>query len=101
MSEHLTKPMFSENLNTKFRVYPEAESGVETELIEFKEFNMSPKQEQFSLLFRGPLDHFLQQRMYKVEHDKLGTFDLFLVPIRRDEEGFYYEAVFNRMIKEG
>jgi hypothetical protein len=29
-------------------------------------------------------------------HDAIGAFDLFTVPIRRDQHGLYYEAVFNR-----
>ena len=31
-----------------------------------------------------------------LEHEKLGRFELFLVPVREDPEGYYYEAVFNR-----
>lgn len=98
MVEKLQKSMFSENLNSKFIVRPEGGDPIETELIEFKEVNTSPKQEQFSLLFRGPLDIFLKQGMYKVEHEKIGAFELFLVPVRKDQEGFCYEAVFNRLI---
>lgn len=101
MVEKLTKEMFSENVNTKFRIQTGDAASIETELVEFKEFNMSPRQEQFSLLFLGPPDIFLQQNLYRVEHDKIGTFDLFLVPVRKDEGGLYYEAVFNRLIKEG
>jgi hypothetical protein len=37
--------------------------------------------------------------MYRMEHDVLGALDLFLVPIARDEDGFQYEAVFNRLHK--
>lgn len=99
MVEKLEKTMFSENLNTKFRIYPESSEPLEVELIEYTEVNTSPRQEQFSIVFRGPLNIFLQQSIYKVEHDKIGTFDLFLVPIRQDQDGFYYEAVFNRLIK--
>jgi hypothetical protein len=32
-------------------------------------------------------------------HDKLGEFDLFLVPVAKNENGFQYEAVFNRMVE--
>jgi hypothetical protein len=34
-----------------------------------------------------------------MEHDEMGQFDLFLVPIRQDDQGFYYEAVFNRILQ--
>jgi hypothetical protein len=51
----------------------------------------------FSLLFGGPLDIVLPQKTYRVEHDRLEPFDLFLVPIGPDPERrlMLYEAVFN------
>ena len=36
------------------------------------------------------------QGMRSFDHDKLGRFELFIVPIRQDGEGYYYEAVFSR-----
>jgi hypothetical protein len=97
--EQLTKTVFSENLNTKFRIYPEASEALETELIELHEVDISPRQEQFSVTFRGPLNIVLSQGLYRMEHDQMGTFDLFIVPLRQDQDGVYYEAVFNRLIK--
>jgi hypothetical protein len=96
--EHLTKEMFSENLNSKFLLRPEGLDAMETELVELKEVNTTPRQEQFSVMFRAPLEPFLKQGMYRMEHDKIGEFVLFLVPIRNDQDGLYYEAVFNRLI---
>jgi hypothetical protein len=37
----------------------------------------------------------LPQRVYTLEHDSMGAFELFLVPVARDEKSFRYEAVFN------
>ena len=99
MIENLTKEMFAESLNTKFKLYPEPSGAIEVELVELNESISTPKQEQFALLFRGPLDHFLQQRIYRMEHEKLGALDLFLVPVGKDQDGFQYEAVFNRFLK--
>ena len=42
-------------------------------------------------------DRLLQQGMYQLQHDQLGALELFLVPVGRDHEGLYYEAVFNRL----
>ena len=50
--------------------------------------------EQFSLHFRGPHMPALPQRIYRLEHDQLGSLDVFLVPIGRDGSGMTYEAVF-------
>jgi hypothetical protein len=50
--------------------------------------------EQFSLHFRGPATPTLAQRIYRLEHPRLGALEIFLVPIRRDATGMIYEAVF-------
>lgn len=99
MSENLTKALFAESVKTRFRVYPEQSDAVEVELIELVEGVSTPRQEQFSLLFQGPQTHFLPQMTYRVEHDRLGEFALFLVPVGRTPDGFQYEAVFNRFIE--
>ena len=98
MLEHLTIASLSEQLHTKFRLTVEPERVVELELVEVEARNDVPGQtERFSAVFRGALDSFLPQRTYALEHDALGSFELFIVPIRKDEEGFYYEAIFNRL----
>ena len=47
----------------------------------------------FSLTFRGPAEPALPQATYGFEHAELGAFDLFIVPIGRDDGGMIYEAV--------
>jgi hypothetical protein len=90
----LTKDAFAENLNSKFKITFES-GAVELELIEVVEAVFTPKQQQFSLFFRGPLEYFLQQATYRMEHESLGEIDLFIVPVGREADGFRYEAVFN------
>jgi hypothetical protein len=51
--------------------------------------------ERFSVFFAGSGDFYLPQRVYTLEHDSMGAFELFLVPVARDEKSFRYEAVFN------
>ncbi len=48
----------------------------------------------FSVVFRGPLDAFVEQCICTVEHDELGAMELFLVPLGPDDQGMKYEAVF-------
>ncbi len=71
----------------------------EVEFIVVAEFSEKPtgpsKRRPFSIFFRGPKDRNLPQGIYKVEHDKMGTVELFLVPIMPDKNGNLYEAVFN------
>ena len=73
---------------------------VTVELIEANERRLSPDYESFSIMFRGPSGAFLPQAIYRFHHDAIGMFDLFIVPIRQDERGLYYEAVFNRQREE-
>jgi hypothetical protein len=51
--------------------------------------------EPFSILFRGPAEPLLPQQIQGLHHHELGRMDVFLVPIDRNDEGAYYEAVFN------
>lgn len=97
MLEDVTKSMFAENLNSRFTLRQETGQSVPLELVEFREGAPHPKYEQFSLSFRGPRAVLLPQRSYELEHPKLGTFLLFLVPIKQDENGTYYESVFSRL----
>ena len=53
------------------------------------------RQVNFSLEFRAPTDTPPEQGMYHLTNRELGELDLFLVPIKRDERGLYFEAVFN------
>jgi hypothetical protein len=52
------------------------------------------EREPFRLAFLGPADAILPQRTYRLEHDTLGTLDIFIVPIARDANGTTYEAIF-------
>jgi hypothetical protein len=101
MSIYLTKEMFEQNLNTRFWLLDESSQPYALDLVEFANGHSTPRQEQFSLRFRGDRDQIFPQRIYPIKHDSMGDFDLFLVPIARDETGTFYEAVFNRMIPAG
>jgi hypothetical protein len=49
----------------------------------------------FSIVFESDRPGHLPQGIYPVEHDQMGTVELFLVPIGRRAGGMRYEAVFN------
>jgi len=98
MAADLTENEFSKHVNTKFRVMLDVKA-VDLELVEVKGYPGHPGDQQgmerFSLFFKGPGKPFLSQSTYSLEHERMGTFDLFLVPIKPDSEGSRYEAVFN------
>jgi hypothetical protein len=49
----------------------------------------------FALLFVCPDPRVLQQGCYAIDHERLGSLEIFIVPIASDEDGVQYEAVFN------
>ena len=100
MAADLTHEEFSRHLNTKFGIRISETQAIEAELTEVSEHLISPRQERFSIVFRTSNEVLIGQGLHRFEHDKMEPFDLFIVPIERDEEGTYYEAVFNRMIKK-
>lgn len=54
----------------------------------------SKYRQPFSLLFSGPLQPVLPQRIYPLENAETGAFELFLVPLGPQGEGMRYEAIF-------
>ena len=93
----LTHEAFRQQAGTKFQVQVGADGTVELDLVEVSDIKLYPGQEQFGVVFRGPLNVFLDQGVRPFAHDEMGQFEIFLVPIRQDEQGFYYEAIFNRL----
>ncbi|MDX6527902.1 MAG: hypothetical protein QOH41_192 [Blastocatellia bacterium] len=100
MAADLTHEEFSSHLNTKFGIRLSEAQAIEAELTEVSEHMISPRQERFSIVFRTSNEALLGQGMHRFEHEQMGSFNLFIVPIQRDETGTYYESVFNRLVKK-
>jgi hypothetical protein len=98
-TDDLTHAKFADKLNSTFQAHLGPSEPIAMTLIEVSELRESPRQERFSLLFRGPLDKPLPQFLYRMEHEQIGVFELFLVPVGQDDSGLHYEAVFNRLRK--
>ena len=98
MSVSLTEKEFSQHVGTKFSVRLEAQQ-IDLELVEvegyFSKSNEQTGLERFSVFFSGPSEVSLPQGTYHLEHERMGEFEIFIVPIARNEKGFRYEAVFN------
>ena len=101
MTQRLEHAEFTKHLNSTFRIRIDESHTVESKLTEVTELQLSPRQERFAVIFRTSNDVFLGQGQRPFEHDVMGNFELFLVPVGRDEEGTEYEAVFNRLAKKG
>jgi hypothetical protein len=96
MLDKLTKETFEPLKSHRFRLSlgDRAPLPLELAAVLGNGLKGAASREQFSLHFRGPHMPALPQRTYSLEHDQLGTLDIFLVPIRRDASGMTYEAVF-------
>lgn len=99
--ESLTQAKFAEFINTQFSVRGGEAEEVELELVEVSELKVrQPQQEEFSIVFRGPKEKLMSQSIRLLSHEQFGQFELFLVPIRQDANGIYYEAIFNRLRRQ-
>lgn len=94
----VTHQDFEACLSQSFTVKPDEGDCLEFELIEVKQRGVFDPEmhtrQAFSVLFRGPDEPLLPQRLYRVENATLGTLDLFLVPVGPDKHGMRYEATF-------
>ena len=99
MPDLQTEADFRKNLNTTFRVQLDGAKPIDLTLVDVESRPIGPNEqagmERFSALFSGPLEFFLPQKMYRVAHPEMGEFDVFLVAVGREADGFRYEAVYN------
>jgi hypothetical protein len=107
MAAELTQQTFEAYLDQTFHIDLEHPTPIDLTLIEVKQFTVSPmdgrykaikageKRVPFALLFRGSRDLPLPQRIYPFVHPEMGAFDMSIVPVGIDDEGRFYEAVFN------
>jgi hypothetical protein len=96
-SESPVLASFSPFVGRRFDVAA-AVGTVELELVEAKALRAgagAPRQDPFSLLFKAEKDCALWQGSVRMEHETMGPLDLFLVPVGEDQDGRYFEAIYN------
>jgi len=96
MLETFKLETFSPHLGKKFSIRLDETKKIELELTEANRLGGETVNGRvpFSLVFQRPKDFLLPQRIYPFEHEALGAFEIFIVPIGVDEKGLRYEAVF-------
>jgi hypothetical protein len=95
MLEDMTAATFAPHLGDHFRLRADDSTTLDAELTNVDEGEPAGSgRAPFSLVFRGPLEPLLPQQIYRFEHDALGSFEVFIVPIGADEAGVRYEVVF-------
>jgi uncharacterized protein DUF6916 len=87
------------HLGSRFSLRLAAGQTLELALVEVSEHAHPPgvarRRQGFSLVFRSELPGHLPQAIYRLEHEAMGTMDVFLVPIGPRDGGMCYEAIFN------
>ncbi len=93
---------FTQYIEQNFSIEADDQTRLDARLIEAKDLGRDDREhvyEQtrrpFSLLLKTDKSVFLQQKLYKISHQEMGEFGLFLVPIYDEPDGYVYEAMFN------
>jgi hypothetical protein len=98
MLERLTVDTFAPIVGERFALDAGATVPLSLDLVAAEPLGPPPSDDgsrtPFRLLLRGPRDPLLAQRIYALAHDALGTLEIFIVPVARDEAGTDYEAIF-------
>lgn len=102
---NLRSDEFSQYIDMPFWIAHPTEGNLEVTLIEvinnqsalFQSKNRSQSAECFTLVFSGSNSTSLKQGQYTVTHEKIGLFELFLVPGALGKATCHYEALFNRL----
>lgn len=95
MPDQVTWEVFADQVDQTFQVHGEA-GTIEATLIDCTKLVQHDEEGRvpFSIVFRGPMEPFLEQRIYKLSHEKIGEIEIFLVPLGPDKTGMKYEAIF-------
>lgn len=103
--DRLSEEAFSRHISSNFRVYTSPLTAINLQLIKVSRWEGAPSEKPakgptlngFSVVFLGPRKLSLESRTYRVEHDWMGAFDLFLTPVDDHKKQRHYQAVFNRV----
>jgi hypothetical protein len=101
----MTSAAFAACLNSTFQLQNADTSALPLKLVELKDRVPSKHQnaaaaqgkECFSLAFTAPNHQALKQNTYRLEHEGLGKFDLFISPVASKRHGEIYEAIINHV----
>jgi hypothetical protein len=98
MLESMTLETFAPWIGERFRLSAGAEGTTDVTLIEASALGGTSApatgRSPFTLVFLGPPGPIWPQRIYRLEHEAVGSCDLFLVPIGPRDGGMQYQAIF-------
>ncbi|MFT3743526.1 MAG: hypothetical protein QM785_04450 [Pyrinomonadaceae bacterium] len=92
-----TKADFASAVGSAFSVCVSGGDAFEMQLLSLAD-SSSDVQETYSLEFLAPPDVEPRQGTFRLTHETIGEAEIFLVPIKKDVTGLYFEAIFNRFL---
>lgn len=88
---------FVPHLNQTFNIHLDETEALSLELVNVTESGLRSRPEAripFSLEFLGPVSpRYLPQHIYRLEHERMGSFELFIVPLGPESGRMRYQAV--------
>jgi len=97
--DQLREEDFARRRGERFRLRLPSGEALGLELVEVAGHPYLPpgpgRRRGFTVTFRSDRPGHLPQAIYPVEHDEMGTMELFLVPLGPRDGGMCYDAVFN------
>lgn len=93
--EKLNKASFDPYLNDSFEIDLENSKAVNAKLIKIQDTS-SGVIESFSLIFQAPATDPFDQGTYKIKHEKMGEFPVFMVPVGPRHDMLGYQVIFSR-----
>ena len=98
MLDKLQSTDFFPLLNEEFLIRLDGIEPIDLELVSVTEAGPASRSEArrpFSLHFLGPVSsQYLIQHIYRLEHEIMGTLELFIVPLGPERGRMRYEAIF-------
>jgi len=85
---------FQQSLNSIFKIKTDTETPLLLAEVNLSSSSDAKSFENISLIFHSQEE--LQQNTYALTHKDLGTLQLFLVPVGKQQEQYQYEALINR-----
>ena len=98
MTELLQSTDFQSQLDQMFLIHLDNATTIDLQLVSVTELGAASQtgfRNPFSLHFLGPVSQrYLQQHTYPMLNEKLGTLDIFIVPLGAEAGRMRYEAIF-------
>jgi hypothetical protein len=90
---------FRPHLGSTFTLWVSESQRLELVLVDVTEhphlLGVAGRRRGFTAVFRSAAPGHVPQAIYRLDHERMGTLELFLVPIGPSDGAMRYEAVFN------